>query len=365
MPISIGHEKIEHLLSHPGQLQSLMGSTTGRDRFLRAASGRPTSRPPVWMMRQAGRYLPEYRSIRENYTFLEAISTPAIAEEISLQPWERYQPDGVVMYSDILTALEPLGLSYQITPGVGPVIDSPISECTDVADPMRSIDETVGYVGELLERLSTSLNGEAAIVGFVGGPFTLAAYAVEGEPSRSFMKLRRLRYEAPEEFTAILDRIGDVLEAYVKYQVAHGADVIQLFDTYAGLLSTSDFREMLLPIHQRIIRAIDVPSIVYARNMNGRLDLLTSSGADVVGLDWTVPMTNAREKLGDVAVQGNLDPAALYGSPVEIRSRTIELIESAGPSGHIMNLGHGVDRHTPPEKVDAFFSATKSFSWST
>lgn len=312
-------------------------------------------------MRQAGRYLPEYRELRGDYTFREAISTPEVAEEISLQPWERFHPDGVVMYSDILTALEPLGVEYRIESGVGPVIEDPIESIDDVNHPPARVDASLDYVGALLERLNDRLAGETAVIGFVGGPFTLLAYAVEGRPARSFMGPRRLRYSDPDTFTSLLEILGDLLGSIIDYQVDHGADVIQLFDTYAGLLTDADYREYLLPVHRDILSGVDAPTIMYARNMGGRLDLLRESGADVVGVDWTVGIASVRRSLGDIPVQGNLDPAALYGAPEDVQKRTEAIIEAAGASGHILNLGHGVDKHTPPENVRAFFEAAQSF----
>ena len=337
-----------------------MDPNTGRALFLDAAHGQETARPPVWMMRQAGRYLPEYRDIRADHSFTEAISTPSIAETISLQPFERFQPDGVVMYSDILTALEPMGIEYHIESGVGPVIENPIADADDVGGTNTPIAESLDYVGELLGRLSHRLGDRAAVIGFVGGPFTLAAYAVEGTPARAFTGVRRLRYQSPEAFRQLLGRIGDVLEAYIAYQVESGADVVQLFDTYAGLLTGADYREFLLPVHQRLLDGVDVPTIIFARNMGDRLELLQESGADVVGVDWTVDMATVRAQLGEHPVQGNLDPAALYGPPDVIRERTQEIIEAAGGTGHIMNLGHGIDKHTPVEHVEAFFDAVHS-----
>ncbi len=336
-----------------------MGTTSGRDRFLAAARGESTDRPPAWMMRQAGRYLPEYREIRADHSFSTAISTPEIATEITLQPWERFRPDGVVMYSDILTALEPLGIPYHMEPGVGPVIDEDVEDGDDLPTEPAPIDETLGYVGEILQRLRERLADRAAVIGFVGGPFTLAAYLIEGEPSRSFMALRRLRYEDPEAFAELLERLGEVLAAFARYQTDHGADVIQLFDTYAGLLGSADYREFLLPIHRRVLDSSAAPTIVFARNMGGRLDLLADSGADVVGLDWSVDLAAARDALGTMPLQGNLDPAALYGTPDAIERRTRDLLATIeGP--HILNLGHGVDLETPPEHVAAFFRAVRS-----
>jgi len=330
--------------------------------FEQAVRDTPLDRPPVWMMRQAGRYLPEYRAIRENHSFLEAISTPEIATEISLQPYERFNPDGVVMYSDILTVLEPLGFDYHLESGVGPVVENPVDAPADTHRPRGDVREELWYVGELIERLGEQLDDETAVLGFAGGPFTLAAYVCEGQSSRSFMQLRRLRAEHPEAFERLLDAFTDILVEYVEYQEDAGADVLQLFDTYAGLLSPDDYREFIVPRHQRILEALDIPTIVFARNMSGNLDLLADSGADVVGLDWTVDMETAREELGDTPVQGNLDPALLYGEPNEVKTRTRRIIEAAGDSGHILNLGHGVDRNTPVENVAAFFEAAHEYA---
>ncbi|WP_049926825.1 uroporphyrinogen decarboxylase [Halopiger goleimassiliensis] len=330
-----------------------------KDRFLRAARGERTDRPPVWMMRQAGRYLPEYRELREEYSFLEAISTPSVAAEISLQPYERFAPDGVVMYSDILTVLEPLGFSYHLESGVGPVVENPVESPADTHREHQPVAEELPYVGELLERLSAELGSEAAVLGFTGGPFTLSAYVCEGTPSRSFMAVRRLRAEHPEAFRRLLRAFTDVVVDYVTYQVESGADAIQLFDTYAGLLSPADYREFLLPLHREIVDAVDVPTIVFVRNVSGNLALLEETGADVVALDWTVDLEAAREELGDVAIQGNLDPALLYGDPETVRERTRAVVEAGGSEGHILNLGHGVDRNTPVENVEAFFEAAK------
>jgi len=331
-------------------------------RFAQAVDGARLDRPPVWMMRQAGRYLPEYREIREEYSFLEAISTPKIAAEISLQPYERFQPDGVVMYSDILTVLEPLGFDYHLESGVGPVVENPVDSAADTDRPHGDVREELWYVGELIERLTAAVDESTAVLGFAGGPFTLSAYVCEGQSSRTFMSLRRLRAEQPAAFERLLDAFTEILIEYVEYQEDAGADVIQLFDTYAGLLSPADYREFVLPRHQRIFEAIDIPTIVFARNMAGNLDLLADSGADVVGLDWTVDIERARNELGDTPVQGNLDPALLYGEPGEVKARTKAVIEAAGDHGHILNLGHGVDRNTPVENVAAFFEAAQEYS---
>ncbi|MFT4957080.1 MAG: uroporphyrinogen decarboxylase, partial [Halobacteriales archaeon] len=314
-----------------------------RERFLRAARGERTDRPPVWLMRQAGRYLPEYHDVREEYSFLEAIKSPAVAEEISLQPDERFGVDGVVMYSDILTVLEPLGFQYHIESGVGPVIENPIDKPEDVPEPgsHEPVDEAIEYVGALLDRLKGQLGEDAALIGFAGGPFTLASYVLEGGSSRNYMRTRRFRVEHPDAFERLLQAFADVVADYLTYQEQAGADVVQLFDTYAGVFPPEEYREVLLPRHREIFDAVDVPTIVFVRNVSGNLDLLADTGADVVSLDWTVDMAAAREELGDTPVQGNLDPAHLFGGTKHVRERTRDVIEKAGPAGHVLNLGHG------------------------
>ena len=331
--------------------------------LVRAARGERTERPPVWLMRQAGRHIPEYREIRDAHSFLEAIKTPEVAAEITLLPWEYYRPDGLVMFSDILTVLEPLGFDYRIESGVGPVVENPVSGPDDVDREPGDVAEEISYVGELLDRLNERVGDETALIGFAGGPFTLASYAVAGEPSRTHLPLRELRARHPEAFRTLLSAFADVVREYLQFQIDRGADVVQLFDTYAATLSPADYREFLLPLHRRILADLDAPSIVFVRRMNGRLEQLEATGADVIGLDWTVELGQARQRLGDRPVQGNLDPSYLFGDPSFVRERTRELIEAAGPRGHILNLGHGVDKATPVESVEAFVETAKGFSW--
>ena len=258
--------------------------------LVRAARGERTERPPVWLMRQAGRHIPEYREIRADYSFLEAIKTPDVAADVTMLPWEYYEPDGLVMFSDILTVLEPLGFSYHIESGVGPVIDDPVSGPDDVDRSHGDVARELDYVGDLLVELNRRVGDETAIIGFAGGPFTLASYAVAGGPSRTNMPLRRLKAEHPEAFRTLLRSFADVVREYLEFQIGNGADVVQLFDTYAGVLPPADYREFVLPLHREILADLKVPSIVFVRRMNGRLDLLAESGADVVALDWTVDL---------------------------------------------------------------------------
>lgn len=328
--------------------------------LVRAARGERTRRPPVWLMRQAGRHIPEYRELREQHSFTEAVTDPAVAAEISLLPWEYYRPDGVVMFSDILTALEPLGLAYHVESGVGPVVENPVEGPEDVERPRHDVRTELDYVGALLDRLTDRVGDQTAVIGFAGGPFTLASYAVAGEPSRTHMPVRRLCARHPEAFERLLAQFADVVREYLEFQADHGADVVQLFDTYAGMLSPADYERFVLPHHRAILEDLAVPSIVFVRSMGGRLDQLAASGADVVGLDWTVDVAAAREQLGDRPVQGNLDPAALFGSVETVRERTRRVVEDAGPAGHILNLGHGVDKDTPVESVEAFVETAKA-----
>ncbi|MHB9285511.1 uroporphyrinogen decarboxylase [Halobacteriales archaeon Cl-PHB] len=329
--------------------------------LVRAARGERTERPPVWLMRQAGRHIPEYREIREDYSFLEAIKTPEVAADITLLPWEYYRPDGLVMFSDILTVLEPLGFDYHIESGVGPVIENPVAGPDDVDRSHGDVARELDYVGDLLVELDQRVGDETALIGFAGGPFTLASYAVAGGPSRTNMPLRKLRASHPDAFRTLLQAFADVVKDYLEFQIGNGADVVQLFDTYAGVLSPRDYREFVLPLHREILADLKAPSIVFVRRMGDRLDMLQESGADVVALDWTVEMDRAREQLGETPVQGNLDPSYLFSDPAFVREKTREVIEQAGPAGHILNLGHGVNKDTPVESVEAFVETAKSY----
>ena len=328
--------------------------------LVRAARGERTERPPVWLMRQAGRHIPEYREIREDYSFREAIETPEVAERITLLPRDRYDPDGLVIYSDILTVLEPLGFDYHVESGVGPVVENPVD---DPADADREVGDVAGdldFVGSLLGRLESGVADDTALVGFAGGPFTLSSYAVAGGTSSRHAPVRQFRAEHPSAFETLLERFATAVRASLEYQVDSGADVVQLFDTYASILPTAEYEELILPLHREILADLDVPTIIFARNMGGHLDLLADTGADVVGLDWTVDMAEARAELGDRPVQGNLDPSLLFGSPEAVRERTTDIIEAAGPRGHVLNLGHGVHRDTPVENVRAFVETAKA-----
>ncbi len=329
-----------------------------RDLMLSALRGERTRRPPVWLMRQAGRYLPEYRDVREDIGFKQAIKTPEVAEEITMQPWRRFEPDALVIYSDILTVLEPMGWGYDLVEGVGPVVNDAVEEPGDVDDVVTDfdVDEELGYVGDVVERVSDS-DADAATLGFAGGPYTLASYVV-GEPGDRDA-VRRFRARYPDAFSRLLDCFTDVVERYLEMQIRRGADALQLFDTWAGTLSPEDHRDLLVDRHRHVFDGLDAPSIVFTRNSAGRLRELQDSGADCVSVDWTVDMETVRHELGETPVQGNLDPTDLYGSGEYVERRTMEVIEKAGNRGHVLNLGHGVHKDTPVENVERFVATAK------
>ncbi|MFB6283383.1 MAG: uroporphyrinogen decarboxylase [Halobacteria archaeon] len=338
------------------------------DLLVRAARGESVERPPVWIMRQAGRYIPRYREIREDLSFKEAIKDPEVAEEITLLPYDIFEPDGVVMFSDILTVLEPMGFDYHLKSGVGPVIENPVLEAGDVTGrdlsaSREDIEREIEYVGLLLERLNDSVGDLTSIIGFSGGPYTLASYVV-GE-SKGRKDIRRLRARHPREFQELLEEFADVVCSYLEYQEEMGADVVQVFDTWAGVLTNDDYREFLQPLHSRIVDSVSVPVILFTRNTGPKLELLDAAGPDVVGVDWTVDIDEARERI-DAGVQGNLDPSYLLGGKEFIEERTLELIERGcgeNDSGHVVNLGHGISRDTPVENAEEFVETVKGYRY--
>lgn len=339
-------------------------STTpsGRELLLRAARGEPTPRPPVWVMRGAGRYLPGYRALRADHSFQEAVRTPEVAARATLLPYERFDPDAVILFADVLGVARALGFSYRIESGVGPVVDDPIEDPTDVPTETRPIREVCGYAGETVARVADELD-DTGVIGYAGGPFTVATYLLGAASARSKMGLRRFRTEHPDAFRRLLDRLSTAIGESLAMQADRGADVVQLFDTRAAFLSPQAYREWLLPCYRTIFRAVDVPTILFSRYPGGHLDALADSGADVLSLDWTVDLERARAQLGEYPVQGNLDPAVLFGDHETIRERTRAAIRAGGQAGYVCNLGHGVHRDTPPAAVERFVDTVKRWSW--
>ncbi len=342
-------------------------SLTRTERFLRACRGEPVDRPPVWLMRQAGRYLPEYRAARAGVTFLEACQDVERAVEISLQPLRLVGTEAVILFSDIFIPVLGMGVDLDFRPG--PVIASPIRtrdavEKLALPDPRRSVP----YVFEILRRLRAELASEAVpLLGFAGAPFTLAAYLVEGKGSKDFAVLKRLMYREPEVLRALLDRLTEMTVAYLNAQIEAGAQAVQLFDTWAGLLSAADYREWILPIHRVIAERLQrdrAPLILYVNGGVHVLDAMAESGADVLSLDWRVELADAARRIGRRAsIQGNLDPCALAAEPARIAAWVRELRDAGRAArGHVLNLGHGCLPETPVEGVRAFTDAARTLA---
>ena len=334
----------------------------GRERFLRAARGEPVDRPPVWLMRQAGRCLPEYRQIRAQHGFLETCRAPEIATRISLQPFERFGMDGVVVFSDILLPLASLGLDLDFQPG--PVVANPVTSEADLERLEGSVADAMLPTCEAIRALKRELGPSAAVIGFAGAPWTLAAYASEEKLSRDLVALSALSYRDPELLDRLLDRMAAVSAETLRVQIEAGADVVQIFDTWAGMLSADRFERFAGRALRRVLDALPEdhpPVIVYARAATHLVDELAALGTEVISLDWRVDLGEVAARLGQrVSLQGNLDPAALMAPPAEIARRTAELIEQGRKArGHILNLGHGIQPQIPVAGVAAFVRAVQ------
>lgn len=343
-----------------------MTNSTQVPYLLRAARGEVLDRPPVWMMRQAGRYMKAYRDLREKYpSFRDRSEIPEIAVEVSLQPWKAFQPDGVILFSDILTPLPALGIDFDIIESKGPIIDPPIRTQEQV-DKLHPLDlDKVSFVGEILQTLRREVGNTATVLGFVGAPWTLAAYAIEGKSSKDYSIIKGMAFSEPALLHQFLTTVADAIAVYVRYQIDNGAQIIQLFDSWAGQLSPQDYEIFALPYQQRVVQQVkathpDTPLILYISGSAGILERMAQSGVDIVSVDWTVDMAEARRRLGNqIKVQGNLDPGVLFGSQSFIRDRILDNIRKAGQGGHIFNLGHGVLPKTPEDNVRFFFETAK------
>jgi uroporphyrinogen decarboxylase len=336
------------------------------DLFLRACRGEATERLPVWMMRQAGRYLPEYRAVRGRADFLTLCKTPELAAEVTLQPVDLVGVDAAILFADILLPLEAMGAELVFAPGDGPTFPHPVRRAEDVAAlRVPDVEETLGYVFDAMRLVRRELAGRVPLIGFGGTPWTLAAYLVEGGGSKQFAHLLAWSYADPEGLGLLLDRLADTSAAYLNGQIAAGAQAIQLFDTWGGLLDEERFRRIALPPVLKILRAIggQVPLIYYLHGGNHLLGVLRELPVDVLSVDWRQPLGVVRQAIGpDKVLQGNLDPGALLGPIPEIERRTAELIRQGGGRGHIVNLGHGILPMTPVDHARAFVEAAKRLS---
>jgi len=335
--------------------------------LLRAARGEALDRPPVWMMRQAGRYMKVYRDLRDRYpSFRERSENPDLAIEISLQPWRAFRPDGVILFSDILTPLPGMGIPFDIVESKGPVIDPPLRTQQQI-DQVHALDPeaSLPFIRTILQALRQEVGNEAAVLGFVGAPWTLAAYAVEGKSSKTYSVIKGMAFSEPALLHQLLSQLADNIAIYLRYQIDSGAQVVQMFDSWAGQLSPIDYRTFALPYQQRVVQQVkathpNTPMILYISGSAGVLELMADSGVDIVSVDWTVDMADARRRLGpQVGVQGNVDPAALFGAKPFIRDRILDTIRKAGNRGHILNLGHGILPGTPEDNAAFFFETAK------
>ncbi|NEO35310.1 MAG: uroporphyrinogen decarboxylase [Moorea sp. SIOASIH] len=343
-----------------------MAGSTQVPYLLRAAHGEELERPPVWMMRQAGRYMKVYRDLRDKYpSFRERSENPDIAIEISLQPWKAFKPDGVILFSDILTPLPGIGIDFDIVESKGPIINQPIRTQKQI-DQLHLLDlEKFGFIQEILKALREEVGNDAAVLGFVGAPWTLGAYAIEGKSSKNYSIIKGMAFSQPAMLHQFLGKLADAIAIYVRYQINSGAQVIQMFDSWAGELSPQDYETFALPYQQRVVQQVkathpNTPFILYISGSAGVLERMGQSGVDMVSVDWTVDMAEARTRLGDkMKVQGNIDPGVLFGSQAFIRDRIVDTIRKAGNKGHILNLGHGVLPGTPEDNVRFFFETAK------
>ncbi|NER00643.1 MAG: uroporphyrinogen decarboxylase [Cyanothece sp. SIO2G6] len=334
--------------------------------LLRATRGEVLDRPPVWMMRQAGRYMKAYRDLREKYpSFRERSEIPDVAIEVSLQPWRAFKPDGVILFSDIVTPLPGIGIGMDIAEGRGPIMDDPIrtQAQVDALHPLEP-DESLPFIRPILKALRDEVKNESTVLGFVGAPWTLAAYAVEGKGSKSYSIVKNMAFSEPAMLHALLSKLADAIATYVCHQIDCGAQVVQMFDSWAGHLSPLDFETFALPYQKQVFDQVrqthpDTPLILLVSGSAGLLERMALAGPDMISVDWTVDMADARRRLGDMKVQGNLDPGVLFGSHGFIRDRIIDTIKKAGNSGHILNLGHGVMKDTPEDNVRFFFETAK------
>jgi uroporphyrinogen decarboxylase len=322
--------------------------------FLRACRGEPVPYTPVWFMRQAGRSLPEYQQVRAGIPMLESCTRPELVTEITLQPLRRYDVDAAILFSDIVVPLRAVGVDVQIKPGVGPVMGQPIRSADDLARLRPLEPDDVPYITAAVKSLVAEL-GPKPLIGFAGAPFTLASYLIEGGPSKSHDRTKAMMYGEPELWHALMDKLADIAIGFLATQVAAGASAIQLFDSWVGAVSPRDYRELILPHTSKIFAALapaGVPRIHFGVGTGELLALLGEAGADVVGVDWRIPLDEASRRIGPgKAVQGNLDPAILLAPWDVVESRAREVLRSgaAASSGHVFNLGHGVLPSTDPD----------------
>ncbi len=328
---------------------------TPESRFLRACRRQPVDATPIWLMRQAGRYMSEYRALRERYSILEMIKTPELACEVTLQPMKAFDLDAAIIFADILPPLAGMGLELDFVRGEGPIIYNPI-RCAEDVDRLRvtSPEESLSFTLEAI-RLARAELGDKALIGFSGAPFTLACYAIEGESSKQHLLTKTLMWREPEVWHRLMSKLAQVAGDYLLAQAQAGAQALQLFDSWVGELSPGDYAANVLPYSKRALEIAaqsGVPIIHFGTNTSGMLELIQSAGGDVIGVDWRIDLDTAWARLGETAIQGNLDPTALFAPWDALKPQAQRILDQAGGrAGHIFNLGHGILPETPVENV--------------
>ncbi|WP_319381104.1 uroporphyrinogen decarboxylase [Thiomicrorhabdus sp.] len=343
------------------------------DRFLRALLKEPVDRTPVWMMRQAGRYLPEYRATRKQAgSFMDLCRNKELACEVTLQPLERFPLDAAILFSDILTIPDAMGLGLRFETGEGPVFDKPVRTMADAKKLyVPDMGSDLGYVMDAVSTIRKTLDGRVPLIGFSGSPWTLATYMVEGGSSKTYSKIKAMMYDEPATLHHILDVLADSVIAYLNAQIEAGAQAVQIFDTWGGVLTPRDYKEFSLRYMHKIVDGLKrendgrkVPVILFTKGGGQWLEAMAETGCDALGLDWTTDIDEARARVGDqVALQGNMDPSILYASPERIRQEVAYILEKFGTgSGHVFNLGHGIHPEVKPEHAEAFIKAVVELS---
>lgn len=327
------------------------------DRFLKACRKEPVDCTPIWMMRQAGRYLKEYRDIRSKYSFIEMCKTPELVVEVTLQPVRRFELDAAIIFADILLPLEYMGIDFEFTKDDGPQIKNPVRTKKEV-EKMRTfvIEEHMDYLLTSIKLVRKELDGKVPLIGFSGAPFTLASYIIEGGGSKNYIHTKTMMYKEPDTWHLLMEKLVDMIIDYLNAQIKAGAQAVQVFDSWVGCLCPSDYKEFILPHQKRLFEGLDksVPNIHFAFGASHLLKLVKEAGGDVIGLDWRIDIDDAWGQLNyETAVQGNLDPTALYGSKDYIKKRVEDILKRAeNRNGHIFNLGHGILPTVPVENAE-------------
>jgi uroporphyrinogen decarboxylase len=343
------------------------------DRFLRALQRQPVEVTPVWMMRQAGRYLPEYRELRAKAgDFMSLCQNPELACEVTLQPLRRFALDAAILFSDILTVPDAMGIGLYFEQGEGPRFRKPVRTAADVAAlPVIKAESDLGYVMDAVKLIRHELNGQVPLIGFSGSPWTIATYMVEGGSSKDFSIIKRMMMATPELLHELLEKVALSVIDYLNAQIRAGAQAVQIFDTWGGVLTPQSYQNFSLRYMQKIIEGLvrenegrKVPVIVFTKNGGLWLETIAAIGGDCVGLDWTIDIGDARERIGNkVALQGNMDPAVLYASPARIREEVLQILTRFGyGDGHVFNLGHGIHQHVDPAHAAVFIDAVHELS---